>query len=272
MTDPRDSSTVQRGSGGRPPRGEPVVDRALALLTAFQEDRRSMTLAELSRHAGIPASSALRLASRLVAWGVLNRGADGVYTIGARLWQIASLAPGPAALAETALPHMRDLSSIYRHHIVFAAPGADEALMVLRLSSAKAVHPLFRSGSRVPLHSTALGRTLLAHMDREVREAVLGRLPLLVDPDEPPITEHELRRELAIVRRTGFAVVYRPATPELRTMAVATPVRDGRQYVVAALGVILPVDDDDPPSSQLLESLTAAAERISHDLDFARRA
>lgn len=266
MTEPR-----TRRRSGRPPHGEPVVDRALALLAAFQEDRRSMTLAELSRHAGIPASTALRLATRLVAWGALDRGTDGVYTIGARLWQIASLAPGPAGLAETALPHMRDLSTIYRHHVVLASPGADEAIMVLRLSSANAVHPLFRSGSRVPLHSTALGRTLLAHMDRDVREAVLGRLPVLTGPGEPSTTEPELRRELAIARRTGFAVVYRDATPELRTMAVATPVRDGRRYVVAALGVILPVDDDEPPSAQLLESLTAAAERISRDLDLARR-
>lgn len=272
MTEPRTSTAAQRRSGGRPQHGEPVVDRALALLAAFQEDRRSMTLAELSRHTGIPASSALRLATRLVAWGALHRDTDGVYTIGARLWQVASLAPGPAGLSETALPHMRDLSSIYRHHVVLASPAADEALMVLRLSSANAVRPLFRSGSRVPLHSTALGRTLLAHMDREVREAVLGRFPAIADPDDPPITERELRRQLAIARRTGFAVVYRAATPELRTMAVATPVRDGRRYVVAALGVILPVDDDEPPSSQLLRSLTAAAERISRDLDLARRA
>ncbi|TQS28447.1 helix-turn-helix domain-containing protein [Microbispora sp. KK1-11] len=55
---------AHRTRGSRPPHGDPVVDRALSLLAAFDTRHRSVTLAELSRHSGIPASSALRLAQR----------------------------------------------------------------------------------------------------------------------------------------------------------------------------------------------------------------
>ena len=55
--------------GKRPPQGEPVIDRALSLLSAFDAGQRRLSLAELSRRSGIPVSSTLRLAGHLVRWG-----------------------------------------------------------------------------------------------------------------------------------------------------------------------------------------------------------
>jgi hypothetical protein len=42
-----------RARGKRRPQGEPVVDRALSLLAAFDASRSQLTLAELSRRSGI---------------------------------------------------------------------------------------------------------------------------------------------------------------------------------------------------------------------------
>lgn len=228
-----------------------------------------MTLAELSRHTGIPASSALRLASRMVAWGALNRDEVGVFSIGARLWEVAALSPGPAGLGEVALPHMHDLSNLTRHHVALAAPAGNEALMVLRLSAPDAVPALWRTGARVPYHSSALGHVLLAHADTPIREAVLQRLPQGLTAEEPQLNERDLRRELAIARRTGVAVVHRSARPDVTTMAVAVPIRDRRRRVVAALAAIVPSGEGQPVAAELAQSLKSAAARISHDLDAA---
>jgi len=65
-----------RGRGKRPPQGEPVIDRALSLLSAFDAGQRRLSLAELSRRSGIPVSSTLRLAGHLVRWGALERDED----------------------------------------------------------------------------------------------------------------------------------------------------------------------------------------------------
>ncbi len=50
-----------RARGKRPPQGEPVIDRALSLLSAFGASQRRLSLAELSRRSGIPVSSTFRL-------------------------------------------------------------------------------------------------------------------------------------------------------------------------------------------------------------------
>jgi len=108
------NETPARVRGHRPPQGDPVVDRALSLLAAFDARHRSLTLGELNRRSGIPTSSALRLAGRLVAWGALERGDDGRYTIGLRLWEVASLAPRGQGLKQVAMPFMGDLEEVTR--------------------------------------------------------------------------------------------------------------------------------------------------------------
>src|SRR4051794_38749767 len=70
--------------------GEPVIDRAFALLNSFDPAHRELSLTDLSRRSGLPMSTALRMARRLVAWGALERHGGG-YVVGLRLWEVASL-------------------------------------------------------------------------------------------------------------------------------------------------------------------------------------
>src|SRR4051794_9250092 len=140
-TGPQPPATPARGR--RPPQGEPVVDRALSLLEAFDVGRRYLTLAELSRRTGMPASSALRLASRLQAWGALERGDDGRFSIGLRLWEVASLAPRGQGLRQVALPFMRDLEEVTRQHVLLAVRDGADALLVERLSAHQAMPVLY---------------------------------------------------------------------------------------------------------------------------------
>ena len=94
--------TSQRG--GRGGSTGPVVRRTLQLLDAFAPHRPSMTLSELARHADLPLSTVHRMLRELVAGGALERGEDGAYRIGLRIWELGSLAPRGLGLRERALP------------------------------------------------------------------------------------------------------------------------------------------------------------------------
>lgn len=177
------SAPPPRIRGRRPPQGDPVVDRALSLLSAFDAGHGSLSLGELSRRSGIPASSALRLAKRMVAWGALERGEDGRFTIGLRLWEVASLAPRGQGLRQVAMPFMGDLAQVTRQHVLLAVRDGYEALLIERLSSHQAMPVLYRVGGRLPLHSTGVGLVLLAFAEPEVQEEVLSR-PMVREPEK----------------------------------------------------------------------------------------
>jgi DNA-binding IclR family transcriptional regulator len=254
-------TTAPRVRGRRPAQGDPVVDRALSLLDAFDARHRSLSLGELSRRSGIPASSALRLANRLSAWGALERGDDGRFTIGLRLWEVASLAPRAQELRQVALPFLRDLEDVTHQHVLLAVRDGDDALLVERLSARQAMPVLYRVGGRLPLHSTGVGLVLLAFAETDVQEEILAQ-PLMHQPENVPVSPAALRRQLAEVRRDGAAVVRRRVPQPLLT--VAAPIFDVQDQVIAALSVVVPQEHAEP--RPLVTAVRAVARSVSRIL------
>src|SRR3954469_12140985 len=232
-----------RVRGRRPPQGDPVVDRAFALLAAFDAGHRSLSLGELSRRSGIPTSSTLRLAGGRRAWGALERGTDGRFTIGLRLWEVASLAPRGQGLKQVALPFMGDLEEVTRQHVLLAVREGQEALLVERLSAHGAMAVLYRVGGRLPLHSTGGGLVLLAFAESASQEALLDQ-PLMHQPENVAVSPAALRRTLAEIRREGISTIRRRAPQPL--VSVAAPIFGADDKISAALSVVVPQENAEP--------------------------
>jgi DNA-binding IclR family transcriptional regulator len=251
----------KRVRGRRPPQGDPVVDRAFALLAAFDAKHRSLTLGELSRRSDIPTSSALRLAGRLVAWGALERAEDGRYSIGLRLWEIASLAPATHEMRRVAMPYMGDLAEVTRQHVLLAVREGGDAVLVERLSAHEAMPVLYWVGGRLPLHSTGVGLVLLAYAEPSVQEEILTK-PLMHEPEKIPVSSAALRRTLADVRRDGMTTFRRRVPHPL--VSVAAPIFDAQDKVAAALSVVVPAEGAEP--RVLAPAVRTAARSISRGL------
>ena len=86
-----------------------AAQRTLAILGAFDEGHRLLTLSEISRRAGLSLSTAHRLVGELHVWGALARSTEGRYAIGMRILELGSLEPRGLHLREVALPYFRDL-------------------------------------------------------------------------------------------------------------------------------------------------------------------
>jgi DNA-binding IclR family transcriptional regulator len=239
-----------------------VVDRALALLAAFDAGHRVLTLAELSRRSEIPPSSALRLANRLVSWGALERDTAGRYCVGLRLLEVATLAPRGHGLREVALPFMHDLAEVTRQHVQLAVRDGRQAMLIERLSAHQAASVDYRTGGRLPLHSTGVGLVLLAFAPQEVQEELLAR-PVYSEPRNELISPDALRRTLADVRLRRLAVFRRE--DEFETIvSIAAPVFGRDDVVMGALGVLVPKRVAQPRRLGL--AVQTAARSISREL------
>lgn len=222
--------------GGRPAEGQPVIDRAFALLSVFDSDHRALSLAELPQRSDIPRSSALRLARSLVHVGALERLDDGRFVVGLRLLETASLAPRGHGLRSVAMPFMEDLFHVTRQHVLLAVRDQQEALLVERLSALDASPVHYRVGGRLPLTSTGVGLVLLAFAPVVFQDHAIATYTPEQGHDGIR-TPADLRRVLAEVRRGDHAFGRQSRPWQLST--VAAPVRDGDE-VVAALSVVAP--------------------------------
>lgn len=171
--------------------GRSVTSRLFDVLFAFRPGRSRCTLADLTRETGLPHATVRRLALELVEAGALDRAADGGFTVGIRLWQLGTLAPLSVPLRTVGLPFMDDLHTALRQHVQLAVLEGTEAVLVERLSAGHAVDVVSRIGGRLPLHSSGVGRVLLAHAGPELIEQVIAHgLPAftrrtITDPARP---------------------------------------------------------------------------------------
>jgi len=254
---------VTSRSGGDPPRAAPttVTGRVLAILSAFSADAAALSLSAIARSAGLPLSTAHRLVGELTGWGALERGVDGRYRIGLRLWEVGALAPRSLGLRERAMPYLEDLYEATRQNVQLAVRDGTEVVYVERLAHPEAVRVFSRVGGRMPLHATGVGQVLLAFAPPAVQEEVLAA-PLPPLTSKTVVDRHELRRILAAVRREGVAVA--DGMVDLLSLSVAAPVRGEDDRVVAALSVVVPSAGAEPRS--IVPAVRAAARGISRAL------
>lgn len=155
----------------------------------------------------------------------------------------AGLAVGGANFATrklrmTAFPVMEELRQRTRESVYLAIRDGHEIGLIERLDSlAPVLHawPLWRGG---PMHSTSLGRAILADLPNDELEAYLTR-PLSVVGSQKPVTAEELRAELAETRRRGFATSLGENLPDEN--AVGASIRDKHGRPFAAISVSAPV-------------------------------
>lgn len=237
-----------------------VTARALALLAAFDAEHPALPLSTLARRAELPLTTAHRLIRELVAWGALDRRPDGAYVVGRRLWDVGLLAPVSRELRDLALPFLQDLSAATGENAHLAVRDGTSALFVERISGPGAVAIVSRTGSRLPLHATGVGKVLLAHAPVEVVAEALRR-PRRVTPYtlvDPAL----LRRQLVEVRRRGYAVTGEEMS--LGAASVAVPVHGPAGTVAAALGVVAATSRRD--LLRLVPALQVAARGIARSL------
>lgn len=237
-----------------------LLDRAMLILGCFGPTANSWTLTELSERTRLPLSSCHRIVATLVAGGFLDRGDDRRYRVGTTLWTIAQHAPLSDQLRESALPALARLYEETGENITLAVLDRGQALYVERLMGERSIPTVSRAGGHLPLHTTGVGKVLLAYQPEEVIERYLSEP--LARPTPNSIDQPErLRRDLAQVRERGYSITRQEMT--LGSGSIAVPILvDGQ--CVAAVGVIVHLARLDV--NRLVATLNRAAATIVVEL------
>lgn len=210
--------------------GRSVTSKLAAIIRTFSTGNVH-SLSDVARSAGVPVSTAHRLTTELVEWGLLERTDDKRYRVGMLLTQIGGQIWYEPSIQEHARQVLDDLSAATRATVRMGVLEAGAVSYVEKRPAAGPV-PMSFQAHALPAHATAMGKALLAYSAPETVNAVIESgldqyTPFTV------VTAHALRRELAIIRMTQVATTRQEFN--LNAAAVAVPVFAGGGRVVAAL-------------------------------------
>ncbi|MFI8435410.1 IclR family transcriptional regulator [Streptomyces sp. NPDC079020] len=212
----------------RAPGGAQAVRRALDVLHCFHDNGPDLSASDLARRLELSVSTAHRLARTLLGAGFLEQDPrTSRYRLGPAVTELGRLSYHQRGL-HLAAPELADLAERTGATADLALRSGPHAVIVAGGSVAP------RVGLRRPLHSTALGKVLLAWA--RPGEGGPGSLPPLpAFTDRTIVDPAALRDELARVRADEYALNDGESAYGVRTLAV--PVLDGAGHARFALAV-----------------------------------
>lgn len=216
------------------------VERAFRILEAISRHRQGARLSDISREIGLHVSTTFNLAKSLVALGCLRIEEDGKrYKIGRSIFALASASFDDQAMAEVALPLLRDLAQTTGESSHFAVWAGDEVLILARTQGSGAFQMAEHLGSLRPAYATAIGKALLSGLTQPELKGWMDRVPL--EPlTEKTITDSEaLLREIERVRSDSMAFDDGEYNPEARCLAA--PVIGFAGRVIGSVGISGPI-------------------------------
>lgn len=243
-----------------------AVERALNMLEAAAQRREGLTNSEISRRLSIPKSSASYILRTLERRGYLRRDAEsGRYRLGLKVLSLGREAHANYDVAGLAQPFMRAL--VERVHLTchLAVLDQGEAVYIEKVDAPGFFKVDTWVGRRMCVHSTSVGKALVAWLPQEETEAILRETGLKKRTPKTIVTLSRLLAEFEMVRTRGYAVDDEENSLGARCMGA--PIFDGQGGVAAALGVsgtITQVSKAEMP--RIAEALKETARRISRQL------
>jgi DNA-binding IclR family transcriptional regulator len=200
------SEGIQIKTDDEDPRFNNAVARGLAILRAFQFDRKLLGNVEIAEVTGLPKPTVSRLTYTLTQLGYLRYLPDfGKYELAAGVVTLAYPYLVNMPVPTVARPLMEDLAERTKTNVGL---GVHEGLSILYLEYTQGeVDPYSRQrvGFRVPLVRTAMGRACIAAMPPQQRAALYAELKDHYRKDWPEL-QAQLDDAVGQVERRGFCI------------------------------------------------------------------
>ncbi|WP_254274574.1 IclR family transcriptional regulator [Haloarcula marina] len=231
------------------------------------QDLDGASLTTVSQQMGMPQSTTHNyLKSLEEAEYLIND--DGTYRVGIRFLEHGAYARNRMKIYETAKPEIDKLASETGELANLLVEEHGLGSYLHRAQGEDAVQVEAHVGTRVSLHSTGLGKAILAYLPAKQRDEILDRQGL---PERTPRTitdRDELLEELEEIRENGFAFDDEERLKGLR--CVAAPIHSNSDRVLGAISISGPTNRlrgdryyEELPT-KLLEAMNVIELNITH--------
>lgn len=237
----------------------PSLRKAMSILDLVGR-RGKLPFSTIQKTLDLPKSTTHQLLKALTDVGALESQRDGSFALGPKLCELGSLGLRQRTIDRVSLRYLELLAHETNLSCVL---GTIEGCNVVSLAKAdpddEAV-ALGTDGDRFPIHRTALGKALLAHLDDLDRRRLIADFDWTRTTPTSISSPDDMQRELLLVRERGWALD--DGENDQITRCIAAPVFDARHRVVAAIATIGQQDQITPelygPLAELVRSTAQA--------------
>lgn len=228
----------RRPSGQSKPDESSVLGKVGLILDVFSVEDTTLGISEMARATGLAKATVFRLSRDMTDLGLLDKHGSR-FRLGLRLFELGSLVHGQRLLHDLAMPYLQDLRATTNETVHLGIPTGGQVFYVARLAGHQSHTAPSRIAGRAPMHCTATGKVMLAHLPRSLVDEVLYG-PLEAHTRYTIVVPQVLDEELTKIKAAGFAVENEELTLQFRS--VAAPVFGPGRRLLGAVSVTGPTN------------------------------
>ena len=215
--------------------------KGLDVIRAFTRESPSLTLSEIAAHARLPAATARRCLLTLAELGyVMQSGRN--FLLRPKVLELGAAYLESMNIETLTKTYLEDLARQTGDSAALTVLDGTEIVYVARTSVRTLMRLEAHVGSRFPAYPTSMGRVLLAGLSAERLQKYFASAQFVALTSHTVTDPAKLMKLIEECRRVGYSAV----EDELAygVVAVAVPVYDQSQRVVAALNTLEPLEED----------------------------
>ncbi|MBQ1281776.1 MAG: IclR family transcriptional regulator [Oscillospiraceae bacterium] len=207
------------------------VDRAVQILRCF-DGQELLGITELATTTNLNKSTAFGLVTTLTELGLLEQDtATGRYRLGLELFRLGSLVN--ADTRRLVMPSLEALTAELEETVNFVRPDGGDVVYLVKKESPHSMRICTRTGQRLPMYCSAVGKVILAGLPAEEREEILRGFDYHAYTEFTRTTAETLRQDLADALRDGYALDREEL--EYGLICIAVPIRNRSGRPIAAI-------------------------------------
>ena len=205
------------------------LSRGLSILESFTHNKHHLSLSEIRKATDTPRSTVFRLLKTLTELNYLKYDPENKkYFLGPRVLSLGFSVLQSMEIREIARPYMRKLSQECNKSVNLLMLDRQQMVFIERIRVPGLRDFNISVGSTIPIHNTAPGKAVLAHVGREKFQDIIQEIK-----KDPDVARHigknanKLIQLLNEVREDGFAMNDGELTKVIRAIAVPIFSPDG---------------------------------------------
>ena len=248
------------------PRSIQSIQRAAQVMRLLSGRTRRLSLVEIAGQMGLNKGTVFGILRTLQQVGFVERDPEsGKYQLGAALLHLGSSYLDGNELRTRALNWADSLAARSNETVRIGTLHDLRVLVVHHVFRPDDTYQVLQVGALLPLHATAMGKTLLAANPYLVSELAAEELPRFTA--RTLTSSRDLNAAAREVRSRGWAADIGELVDG--EVSVAAPITDRRGETVGTIGISGPIErlcEDGVPRGNLVSYVREAARSISRDL------
>jgi IclR family transcriptional regulator, KDG regulon repressor len=244
------------------------VERALKILDLFDERERELTITEISKRMNLHKSTVHSLLKTLQLHHYISQNEEnGKYLLGLKLIERGNMVVSNLDLRNVARKHLEWLSATTNLTIHLVILDGQEGVYLDKVEGSGVTVVYSRIGRRVPIHTSAVGKSLVATKTDSELDLLLDGYMYTRRTEKSIGSKEEFLAEIEIARIAGYSIDNEENEPGIVCLAV--PIKDYSGKVIAAVSVSMPAAKvNDETHNYYIRILKECSSKISHELGY----